>query len=140
MAKKTVKKTESKLAPALIKRAKKVGLNKQQIANFTDSVKLKNYLDGISPQTNPDAKTKPGMPPKPVIHPEPMPAKFEFETKMESKFISQSRTQFDENSLQAKLRENNRKYGPGLPVKVVKTVINKPVKGMLTTKFEVFMR
>ena len=141
MAKKKSKKTaKSSLDPALIKRAKKIGLTKEQIATFTDSAALKAYLDGISPQTNPDAKRKPGTPPKPIIHPDPMPEKFEFESRMEAKFISQSRTQFDENALQAKLREINRKYGPGKPVKVVKTVFNKPKSGMLTTKFEIFMK
>lgn len=141
MAKKTAKKTaKSSLNPVLIKRAKKIGLTKAQIATFSDSVAFKTYLDGISPQTNPDAKTKPGMSPKPIIHTEPMPAKFDFESKMEAKFISQNRTQFDENALQAKFREINRKYGPGGPIKVVKTVFYKPVKGMLTTKFEIFMR
>ena len=145
MAKKTAKKkakktAKSSLDPTLIKRAKKIGLKKEQIATFSDSVALKAYLDGISPQTNPDAKMRPGTPPKPVVHSEPMPEKFEFESKMENKFISQNRTQFDENALQAKFREINRKYGPGQPVKVVKTVFNKSVKGMLITKFEIFMK
>lgn len=157
VAKKKVKKiakkktAKSSLDPDLVKRAKKIGLTDNQIASYPDAESLKKALDGMSPQTNPDARVKPGKPPKPVVHTEKMPKekKFEIDSKFEQKFISQSRAQFDENTLQAELRRINRKYGAQEPVKIVKTTTFKPVSGLnenkitvkfLITHFEVYFK
>lgn len=125
--------------PALIKRAKKIGLNKDQIASYPDAESLKKALDGMSPQTNPDARVKPSTPPKPVVHAEKMPKekKFEIDSKFEQKFISQSRVQFDEANLQAEFRRINRKYGVQVPVKIIKTTTFKPVSGLNENKITV---
>lgn len=146
MTKKQAKK-QAKLNP-LYKRAKKAGVTKEQMDSFPDDEARKAYLDRVSPQTNPDARPKEGTP-KPAQQFEPMPDKFEFDSKLEAQFIMTNRIQFDENNMQAKLREINRKYGPGKPVKIVKTMTFKPVKGVtkdklsakfLITHFVVFMK
>jgi hypothetical protein len=68
-----------------------------------------------------------------------MPDKFAIESKMPLGTISRNREQFDEANLQTQLRFINRKYGHHQPVKVIKTVLYKPVNGMLITLFEIFM-
>ena len=129
MAKKKAKKKVS----ALYKRAKKAGITKEQMDSFPDDEARKAFLDRVSPATNPDARPKEGSP-KPTPKFPPMPKMIEFESKLEAQFITQNRAQFDENTLQAKLREINRKYGPGKPVKIVKTMTFKPVKGVTKDK------
>ncbi len=142
------KKTKKKLSP-LYERAKKVGVTKEQMDSFPNDKARKAYLDRVSPKTNPDARPKEALSAKPAPQFEPMPKKFEFDSKLEAQFITQNRAQFDENTLQTKLREINRKYGPGSPIKIIKTMTFKPVKGVtkdkfsakfLITHFEVFMK
>lgn len=142
------KKTSKKKLNPLYKRAKKAGVTKAQMDSFPDEEARKAFLDRVSPSTNPDARPKEGTP-KPAPQFEPMPEKFEFESKLEARFITQNRAQFDENTLQTKLREINRKYGPQKPVKIIKTMTFKPVKGVtkdklsakfLITHFVVFMK
>jgi hypothetical protein len=121
----------------LIERAKKIGLSDNQIESYPDVESLKKALDGMSPKTNPDARVKPGTPPTPKVHTEKIPDKVEIDSKFEAKFTSQSRSQFDENSLQAELRRINRKYGAHAPVKIIKTVTFKPVSGLNENKITV---
>jgi hypothetical protein len=133
----------------LIRAKKKVGMSDIQIANYKTPEELKQFLDSVSPQTNPDAKAKRSKPPKQKQHTERMPDKFEFDSKLEVRLIGVNRTQFDENNLQLELRKINRKYGAQMPVKVVKTVnygvvndVNKEKQRakMLITHFEIFMK
>ena len=134
---------------ALYDRARKIGMSAEMIATYPDEDALKKACDGISPQTNPDARPKEGVIPPPKVY-DKMPDKFEFDSKLEAKFITQNRASFDENNLKAKLRRINRRYGAQKPVKIVKTVTFKPVKGIdektrlscrfLVTHFEIFMK
>ena len=119
---------------ALLKRAKKLGMAKEVIATYTDPVKLKLFMDGISQKTNPDAQAKRGVIPAPVKHEDKMPDKVEFDSKIEIKFTMQNRAQFDENRLQEELRAINRQYGSQKPKKIIKTTMFEPVKGL--TKFK----
>lgn len=136
--------------PELLERAKKkVGLTDVQIATYRTPELLKKFLDGVSPKTNPDARPKISKPAKPKQFDENRPDKFEFESRMEAKFLTMNRPQFDEATLQQELRKINRRYGAQKPVRILKDVNCKPVKGknkdkqtanMLVTKFTVFMK
>ena len=110
---------------------KKIGLSDDTISHYTKAADLKQYLDAISPKTNPDARVKAAVIPDPSKAPakEKVPAKVEFESKLEVKFAGQNRAQFDENNLQAKLREINRKYGAQAPKRIVLDKNCKVVKG-----------
>ena len=143
------KKTKKKIDAAVISRAKKVGLTDDRIALYPNTESLKTALDGMSPQTNPDARVKPGVIPEPKVYDKGMPDKFEIESKLETRLMSLNRNQFDENNLQAKLRWINRKYGVQMPVKIVKSMTFKPVNAkneqnqntkVLVTKFEIFLK
>jgi hypothetical protein len=129
-------------------RAKKVGVSKEQMDSLTSDEARKAFLDMVSPKTNPDARPRQSKP-KPAEKFPPMPPKFEIESKLEAQFISQNRAQFDESSLQAELRRINRMYGPGKPVRIIKDMTFKPVKGrnkdnqgvkFLITKITIFMK
>ena len=108
---------------------KQVGLSDELIARYTDGTKFKQYLNGISPKTNPDLRVKAVKIPKPVQLEDNMPDKFEFESKLEVKFLGQNRAQFDEQKLQEKLRAINRKYGAQKPVRIIKDMDCIPVDG-----------
>ncbi len=108
---------------------KQVGLSDELIARYTDGTKFKQYLNGISPKTNPDLRVKAVKIPKPVQLEDNMPDKFEFESKLEVKFLGQNRAQFDEQKLQEKLRAINRKYGAQKPVRIIKEMDCIPVDG-----------
>lgn len=139
---------DKKLTP-LKKRARKIGMSDAMIASYPDALALKRACDKISPKTNPDFRAQPGKVPEPVVY-DKMPDKFEIDSKLECKFISQNRAQFDEANLQAELRRINRKYGPQKPVRTVRTMSFKAVKGIdektklsvkfFVTHYEIFMK
>lgn len=134
----------------LYKRAKeKAGMSDEMMATYPDIKSLKSACDRIHPASNPDAYPQEGEAPKPVEYEDNMPDKFDFDSAMEAKFVSQNRAQFDETNLQAELRRLNRKYGAHEPVKIVATKTFKQVKGMnkdrvackvLITHFEIYMK
>ena len=134
---------------SILERAtKKVGLTVDRLKGFTSRQALVDALNKIHPASNPDAKSKAGKAPAYSQH-KPMEDKFEIESKMEAKFISQNRAQFDEGKLQEELRRINRVHGPGKPVKIVKTSTFKPVNGVnkkkhavkyLVTKYTIYMK
>lgn len=127
--------TEISIPTELYNRAsKKAGMSDEMIATYPDAESLKRACDKISPRTNPDARPGEGVVPPPVKYEDNRPDVFEFDSKMEAKFISQNRAQFDENELQLKLREINRRYGPQKLVKIIKTTTFKPVKGITKDK------
>lgn len=104
----------------LYDRAKRLGVNEAVIASYSTSKALKAYLDSISPTTNPDAFPKQTAPVnKAGEKTEPIPATVEFDSEMESQWIMQDRSQFDEANLQSKLREMNRGYGAHKPIRIV---------------------
>ena len=113
----------------LKKRCKKVGLTKDQVNVFVDAAALVAHLDRISPETNPAARPQAGETPKPKTKKSKVPAKVEFESKLEVSRSTVNRAQFDENNLQAKLREVNRKYGTHHPVKIDSSTSFEPVDG-----------
>ncbi|MHC4387341.1 MAG: hypothetical protein ACYSX1_01905, partial [Planctomycetota bacterium] len=136
--------------PELVERAKKIGMSPEMIDTYADAATLKAACDKISPQTNPDYRLQQGEAPTTVlVSAEKMPDKFEFESRLEAKFMMRNRPQFDEANLQTELRKIRRRYGNVEPVKIVKTTTFKPVKGVtedklaakfLVTKFEIFMK
>ncbi len=132
----------------LEKRAKKIGVRKEQLDSFPDDAARKAFLDKISPKTNPDARPKSSDSVKTTTVFPDMPDKFKFVSKMEAQFVSQNRAQFDENELQAELRRIRRRYGSCDPVKIIMTKVFKPVDGvtkdkvqakLLITGYEIFM-
>lgn len=144
--KKSKQKTASNL---LIQRAKKIGLSDEQIATYPDAESLKRKCDEISPRTNPDAQPKRGKIPAPAKYDDSLPDVIEFDSKLEAKFITANRAQFDEASLKDKLMFLNRKYGPCEPVSIEKVVDRKPVDGItkhklaakfLVTHYKLIMR
>ena len=155
MAKKKAKRKTSeqvaklKFGKVLVDRCKKVGLPFEQVNAFTDVEALKQYLDGLSPQTNPDAKVKEGKTPEPPVQSDDLPDKIEFESKMEAGFTHSNREYFDRGTLQAKLRLMNRKYGAAKPVRIVTDAACEPVRDknekgqtarMFITKFTVYYK
>jgi len=147
--KKTKKVTKKKVLvdPKVIARAKKIGMRDDRIALFQNTESLVEYLNGISPQSDPDAKVKAGVLPPAKKYDKGMPNKFEIESKLETSQLSRNRAQFDESNLQAELRRINRKYGAHKLDKVVRTVMYKAVHvknklkqtvKVLVTKFEIY--
>lgn len=134
----------------LYARAKnKAGMSDEMMAAYPHAESLKAACDAIHPQSNPDAFPKRGSAPLPVKYEDNMPDKFEIDSMMEAKFISQNRVQFDENNLKAELRRINRKYGAHKPVKIVKTTTFNQVNGknadrvackVLVTHYEIFFK
>lgn len=144
-----IESASSQFPAELVERARKIGMSPEMIATFPDETSLKNGCDRISPQTNPDYRPKQGVVPKTVTMPDIMPDKFEFESRLECKFMMRDRRQFDESNLQAELRRINRKYGAQKPVKIVKTVTFDRRRGVnddriaadfFVTHFEIFMK
>ena len=137
-----------KITKAILDRTKKIGVAFDKLKAHASREALVEYLNKISPATNPDAKPQRSKEPAYSQH-KPMEDKFEIESKMEAKFISQNRSQFDEGKLQEELRRINRVHGPGQPVKIVKTSTFKPVNGVnkkrqavkfLITTYEIFFK
>lgn len=127
----------------------KAGMSDEMMASYPDAESLKAACDAIHPQSNLDAFPKRGSAPKPVKYKDKMPNKFEIDSKIEAKFISRNRVQFDEANLQAELRRINRKYGAHKPVKIVKTTKFNQVNGknadrvackVLVTKYEIYFK
>jgi len=138
----------SPLNKAFIARAKKLGVTDDKIAMYPDSDSLKQFLDMISPQTNPDAKVKAGVLPEPKVYDKGMPDIFELESKLNI-MEPKNRVQFDEANLQAELRRINRKYGAQKPVRITsdksfnitrdKNKLNQGIK-VVVTKFKIFFK
>ncbi len=137
-----------KITKAILDRTKKIGVAFDSLKAHASRDALVEYLNKIHPVSNPAAKPKVAKVPAYSQH-KPMEDKFEIESKMEAKFISQNRAQFDEGKLQEELRRINRVHGPGQPVKIVKTSTFKPVNGVnkkklavkyLVTTYEIFMK
>lgn len=132
-----------------VRAKEKVGMTNEMMATYPDIESLKKACDRIHPKSNPDAYPKQGEAPKSVKYEDNMPDKFEVDSMMEAKFISQNRAQFDEANLQDELRRINRKYGAHNPVKIVKTTTFNQIRGMnkdriackvLVTKFEIYFK
>ena len=155
MAKKKAKKKTSehvaklKFGKVLADRCKKVGIPFEKVNAFTSVDELKQYLDGISPNTNPDSKVQPGETPEPKVYEDGMPDKIEFESKIEAQFIGGNREHHDRSTLNAKLRLMNRKHGTQKPVRIVKDENCVPVRDknesgqtarMFITKFTVYFK
>lgn len=136
---------------ALYKRAsKKVGLSDEQIVTYTDAHALKAALNVMSPKTNPDIKIKAvTVGEQQKAEAKKMPKMISIESKIEVKMLSQNRSQFDEQTLQAELRRINLVYGTQKPIKIVKTVDFDIVKGItkdklaakfMVTTFEIYFK
>ncbi len=135
---------------ALYDRAKKVvGMTDNMMVSFGTVAGLKNACARIHSKSNPYAQPKLEVVPPAPVYEDKRPNLFEYNSKLESKFISQNRAQFDEANLQQELRRINRKYGPQKPVKIVSTMTFKPENGVnehrlsakfLVTHYEIYMR
>ncbi len=141
-------KANKKKLARLIKRAKKIGMTEEMIATYPDATALKNACDAMSPQSNPDARPSTGKATGKVVLPQ-MPDKFEIDSKLEARFVTQNRARFDENNLQLELRRINRRFGPSKPVKIVKIITFEKIKGVskdkisvqfFVTHYEIFMK
>ena len=127
--------------PDLYDRArKKIGLRDDQIASYANAEALKQYCDGIHPQSNPDARIKEGAP---VVHPkfaDNMPDSFTLDSVQEANFVTSNREQFDQANLQSFLRNINRKYGTQKPVRIVQDTSFVVVKRELVTTFKIYFK
>ncbi len=119
---------------------KKIGLRDDQIASYPNAEALKQYCDGIHPQSNPDARIKEGAP---VVHPkfaDNMPDSFTLDSVQEANFVTTNREQFDRANLQSFLRNINRKYGTQKPVRIVQDTSFVVVKRELVTTFTIYFK
>lgn len=126
---------------ALYKRAsKKIGLTDVQISSYPDAESLKQALDGMHPQSNPDARISQGKPPKIRNFEDNMPDSFELESVIEAKFIKANRDNYDRGNLESFLCRVNRKYGVQKPVRIVQDRSFKVVKRELVTSYVIYYK
>ena len=119
---------------------KKVGLSDERISSFTDAESLKQFLDGIHPNSNPDARVTQGKPPEPAKFEENMPDSFTLESILEAKFISTNRDHFDNKNLQDFLLRINRRYGTQHPVRILMDRSFVVKNRELLTKYTIFYK
>lgn len=127
--------------PELYTRARKtIGMTDVQIRRYPDTEALKQALNGMHPNSNPDARVTEGKPPKNPIFEDNMPDSFTLESVLEARLISTNREHFDRNTLEAFLRQVNRRYGIHKPVRILQDRSFKVVKRELVTKFNIYFK
>ena len=145
--KKVEKKPELEQSPAakygedLYKRAsKKIGMTDAMIASYPDADALLKACNGMHSKSNPDARTKEGVPPVGVKFEEDRPDVMTLESILKAAFVQQNRGMFDETNLQAFLRNVNRRYGAQKPLRIVKDMSLVAKKHELVTQYMIYFK